>query len=168
MPLPDGYEYDYTGNPMDPDIVPKNPTSQGSSNENDFPRRSILDYDGSLVSAMDILRTAIEKNDTATIDKIVDYVREDSLRREGYEREDTAYSRLAKDLKSVGINPIALMQGASPIASNYGYGSSGTGQYSSARQMAESKRHNKTSEALNVASIIVGILSTIIMFAALA
>lgn len=143
-------------------------TSQGSPSDTPYTSRSILDYDGSLGSAQDILRTAIDMNDSATIDKIVDYWREDSVRREGYSREDTAYSRLAKDLRSIGINPVALMQGSTPISSNFGYGSSGTGQYTSAKQMAESKRHNQNSEAFQVAGSIVSILGTIIMALALA
>lgn len=170
---PPGYKFDYSGNPMDPDLVPISDTTGASIGNYGYnvyqsPDKTILDYDGSLESARAIMATALRKGDQATLDKIADYYREDTIRREGYDREDSAYQRLYNDIAKTGINPIALMQGASPISSNFGYGSSGTSQYSSAKQLSESQRHNKTSESISIVSLLVQVLSTIAVVAAMA
>lgn len=144
------------------------PASSNGESSTGYNQRSILDYDGNLATAMDIFRTAIDKDDTATIDKIVNWWRDDQLRKEQYDREDHAYSRLATDLRSIGINPIALLQGASPISNGFQSSSSGSSNYSTARSQNESARHNKQEEQTKILTAIMTVLGTILMATAVA
>lgn len=109
----------------------------------------------------------LDKNGSeADHDRFIDYLMSEgsaqTARNWTAYREDTQYQRLVKDLKAAGINPYALMtSGGSPVSSASS-GNSYTGAYSTNEAL------KKEANAQKWASLITGILTTVIMAAVIA
>lgn len=89
------------------------------------------------------------------------WLREDMLRKEGYQREDTSYTRLFEELKKNGVNPALLLSSVSPMTGS-------AGSYSTSAAKTSNYETNEKTEQANAAKMVGAIIAAFAMIAAAA
>lgn len=120
---------------------------------------------------VEFIKYQAQLGDTAAMDKIYNYAlseRSNQIARDWTaEREDSQYARLFADLRSQGINPVAVLQGATPVSSAASGTSYSGSQYSSAASLGETQRHNKQTEAKQFLSALISAIGLVVAVAML-
>lgn len=89
------------------------------------------------------------------------WLREDMLRREGYQREDTSYTRLFEELKKNGVNPALLLSSVGPMTGS-------AGSFSTSAAKTSNYEANEKTEQANAAKVVGAIIAALAMIIAAA